>query len=229
MSIYEIVERGTDYNDSTCSNRWLWSWCEKKVCVNIKEKVPKTTWNGPDVVTFTLGQHIRKISSPGMTICVLCKNKPISYDDRGVSNITDHLKVKRHVENYVIERMNQSLPNTSHEVRHPYGVNPEIVNNVCAEPAVHAPKVCLTDRILNQEALLISYCAERNLPFSCAGEILDISKELCRDRNALQRTQLHRTTASYKLQYGASTTIGSHLNSILKDTFFSLNTIWIVF
>ena len=127
------------------------------------------------------------------------------------------------MENHVIERMNQSLPNTSHEVRHPYGVNPEIVNNVCVEPAVHAPKVCLTDRILNQEALVISYCAERNLPFSCAGEILDISKELCRDRNALQRTQLHRTTASYKLQYGVSTTIESHLNSILKDTFFSLN------
>ena len=80
MCIYEIVERGTEYNDSTCSNRWLWSWCEKKVCVNIKEKVPKTTWNGPDVVTFTLGQHIRKISSPGMAIRVLCKNKPISYD-----------------------------------------------------------------------------------------------------------------------------------------------------
>ena len=67
---------------------------QKKVCVNIKGKVPKATRNGPDVATFALGQYISKISSPGMAICVLCKNKPISYEGRGVRHVTDHLKVK---------------------------------------------------------------------------------------------------------------------------------------
>ena len=37
------------------SGRGVKKWCEKKVCVNIKEKVPKTTWNGPEaLLTFTL-------------------------------------------------------------------------------------------------------------------------------------------------------------------------------
>ena len=48
---------------------------------------------------------------------------------------------------------------TLQEMRHPYGMNPEIVN-VSVEAPVHVPKVCVTDRTLNQEALVISYCAE---------------------------------------------------------------------
>ena len=69
----------------------------------------------------------------------------------------------------------------------------------------------------------MSNCAEKNLSFVHAGEITDIAKELSKDCKALNRTQLSRTTALYKIKSGSGRCIEEKLISNLQETHFSLN------
>ena len=81
----------------------------------------------------------------------------------------------------------------------------------------------VADRVLNQEALVLSYCAEKNLSFARAGEIIDTAKELSKDCKASNWTQLTRTTASYKIKFGLGRCIEEKLISNLQETYFCLN------
>ena len=163
-----------------------------------------------------------KVSTPGTAICTLCKNKTILYGNRGLIALTDHIVTAGHLKNYVLEKSNHSLPNVPAKSHHPYGINPEF-RSYTKETPLPTPNVPVTDRALNQEALVLSYCAEKNLSFARAGEIIDIAKELSKDTKALNRTQLSRTTASYKMKYGLGKCIEDKTVSNLKETYFSLN------
>ena len=79
------------------------------------------------------------------------------------------------------------------------------------------------DRALNQEALVLSHFAEKNLSFARTGEIIDIAKELSKDCKALNWTQLSRATASYKIKFGLSRCTEEKLISHLQKIYFSLN------
>ena len=81
----------------------------------------------------------------------------------------------------------------------------------------------VADRALNEDTLVLSYCAERNLSFACTGEIIDITKELSKDCKALIQTQSFRTTASYKITFGLGRYIEQKQISNLQETYFSLN------
>lgn len=52
------------------------------------------------------------------------------------------------------------------------------------ETPLTVPRVLIRERALNQEALILSYIPERNLPLSCAGEIVGIATELSKDHKA---------------------------------------------
>ena len=82
----------------------------------------------------------------------------------------------------------------------------------------------VADRALNQDILVLSYCAEKNLSFACTGEIIDITKELSKDWKALIQTQSSRTTALYKIKFGLGSYIEEKQISDLQVTYFSLNT-----
>ena len=127
-----------------------------------------------------------------------------------------------HLKNYVIEKSNYSLPNAPSKSHHPYGIIPEF-RNFTKEAPLPIPNISVADRALNQEALVLSYCAEKNLSFARAGEIIDIAKELSKDCKALNRTQLSRTTALYKIKFGLGRYIEGKLISNLQETRFSLN------
>ena len=144
------------------------------------------------------------------------------YGNRGLVALTDHIVTTSHLKNYVIEKSNYSLPNAPSKSHHPYGVNPEICN-FAKEAPLPIPNIPVADRALNQEALVLSYCAEKNLPFAHAGEIIDIAKELSKDCKALNRTQLSRTTVSYKIKFGLGRCIEEKLISNLQETYFCLN------
>ena len=62
------------------------------------------------------------------------------------------------------------------------------------------PLVPLADQIVNSEAMLLSFLAEKSLPFSVTPDLLNFVKELSRDKQALNGISMHRTSsASYKL------------------------------
>ena len=144
------------------------------------------------------------------------------YGNRGLVALTDHIVTTSHLKNYVIEKSNYSLPNAPSKSHHPYGIIPEF-RNFTKEAPLPIPNISVADRALNQEALVLSYCAEKNLSFARAGEMIDIPKELSKDRKALNLTQLSRTTASYKIKFELGRCIEEKLISYLHEIYFSLN------
>ena len=80
----------------------------------------------------------------------------------------------------MLEKSNYSLPNVPSKSHHPYGINPEF-RNFTKEAPLPIPNISEADRAVNQEALVLSYCAEKNLSFARAGEIIDTAKELSKD------------------------------------------------
>lgn len=132
-------------------------------------------------------------------IYLLCNNKFINYGSQGLVALMEHIGTKTHIGSCVIEKTNYSLPNASLEVvHHPYGIHPDYRNFVIETP-VPVPRVSIHGRALNQEALILFYVTERNLPFSSAGKVVDITKELSKDHKALHHISLSKTTAAYKL------------------------------
>lgn len=97
-------------------------------------------------------------------------------------------------------------------------------NSVTAsESTLPKQSVPLADRIANSEAMLLGFLAEKSLPFSLAPDLLDLVKELSKDRKALNGIKMHRTAASYKLRLGVAKTFEENLLEDLKKEKFSLN------
>ena len=84
-------------------------------------------------------------------------------------------------------------------------------------------RVPLDDRVKHQEAMLLGFLAQNNMPLSMSSQLIEFSKELSRDKEALNKLCMNRTTASYKLKYGLSKTMEDALLEKLRSSPFSLN------
>ena len=115
---------------------------------------------------------------PGVAICPLCSNEKISYGNRGLPAITDHVKTQKHYSR-VIERIeNYKIPCASEPIDDEmYGAPPAFfhgdTNYKSRAPVL--PSVHLIDRISNMEAMLVAFLAEKSLPFSMAGMFIRLS------------------------------------------------------
>lgn len=49
--------------------------------------------------------------------------------------------------------------------------------------------------------------AEHSLPFTMAPVLIDVAKELAKDKHVLSELSMDRTTASYKMQHGLKKTV----------------------
>ena len=76
--------------------------------------------------------------------------------------------------------------------------------------------VSISDRISGQEAMVLAYINESEIPFSRVAGIIALAKELSTDTAALQRLSMDRTTASYKTVYGLGLTLRERLTEKLK-------------
>ena len=47
--------------DIGIKNKWNWSWLEKKN-VDVKKVVPSMTWKGDPIISFCVGESIRKVN-----------------------------------------------------------------------------------------------------------------------------------------------------------------------
>ena len=105
-----------------------------------------------------------------------------------------------------------------------YGLHPMFRQAAVAPPRLPEPLTPVSDRISNNEAMLVSFLAEKSLPFSLGPDILELAKTLAQDKKVLAQMSMHRTFASYKLQYGGvAKTFKEKLFGDLQDNFFSLN------
>ena len=119
-----------------------------------------------------------QIDVPGVAICPLCLNEKISYGNRGLPALTDHVKTRKHYSR-VIERIeNYKIPCASEPIDDEmYGAPPAFfhgdTNYKSRTPVL--PLVHLIDRISNMEAMLIAFLAEKSLLFSMAGMFICLS------------------------------------------------------
>ncbi|GBO10483.1 hypothetical protein AVEN_44165-1 [Araneus ventricosus] len=71
--------------------------------------------------------------------------------------------------------------------------------------------------------MLLEFLAEKSLPFAVAPDLLELVKEMSKDRQALNRIIMHRNAASYKTRFRISKTVKEALFEDLQKEFFSLN------
>ena len=87
----------------------------------------------------------------------------------------------------------------------------------------HTPSVAGCDRVAQQQAMVLAFMCENNMSFSSIPNLIELVKELARDRTALSKLKMDRTSASIKLKHGLAKTMTEDLVSELKSSFFSLN------
>ena len=119
-----------------------------------------------------------QIDVPGVAICPLCLNEKLSYGNRGLPALTDHVKTRKHYSR-VIERIeNYKIPCASEPIDDEmYGAPPAFFHGdkkyKSRTPVL--PSVHLIDQISNMEAMLVAFLAEKSLPFSMAGIFIRLS------------------------------------------------------
>ncbi|KAL5016272.1 hypothetical protein ScPMuIL_005861 [Solemya velum] len=79
------------------------------------------------------------------------------------------------------------------------------------------------DRIARQRTMTTAFLSEHCLPFSLAGDILDLAKRLAEDKTALDKTTLSPTSATYITTHGVAKSFKEEVKTKAKDKFVSLN------
>nr|XP_026695260.1 uncharacterized protein LOC113475366 [Ciona intestinalis] len=85
------------------------------------------------------------------------------------------------------------------------------------------PLVPLADRVNNAQAMVLAVISENNLPLSIAPVLINLAKELSKDKKVLDNLTMDRTTASYKLTHGLSKTLLDRTLAEIRKCKFSLN------
>lgn len=104
-----------------------------------------------------------------------------------------------------------------------YGIHPMFRKPETPRPSIPEPSVSLSDPVSTAEATILAFTAERSLSYSDVPDIIALSKTLAKDRQALDRLSMDRTTASYKMTHGLGKTFQDELIDDLQNSYFSLN------
>ena len=201
----EILHRDDQNNvvdqvDEGIPNKWKWEWLQKIVSIDVKNSYPSLQWKSQEPLSVCLKDSIRKINVPGQAICLVCNKKSVKYGTNGVSALIKHVTCKSHVEKEVLKVNNFKFPGSGSAqdiVTESYGA-PPVFHGVPVVPIANAPQptVHILDRVANQEAMVTAFVAEKSLSFPMAQSIIDLSKELAKDPQALKRLNMFKTTAS---------------------------------
>jgi hypothetical protein len=104
-----------------------------------------------------------------------------------------------------------------------YGLHEMFANVAVRKEQQPKPVVPVPDREKNAEATILGFIAEHSLPYTIAPALVELVKELSKDRNALNGLSMHDTTALYKMRYGLAKTMHEELVETLRTTKFSMN------
>ena len=146
------------------------------------------------------GLWCRKLKEPGFCFCVLCSRK-LNYGSNGKKVLLKHSK----------DALHQKCVHAKHQAETLPGVAP-----------VQA-RTSLSDRIAHQKAVMTAFLCENILPFSLAPKLVELSKHLAKDKLALSRLKMSRTTDTYINTYGTAKCMRTELVQKLKSIYFSLN------
>ena len=119
-----------------------------------------------------------QIDVAGVAICPLCLNEKLSYGNRGLPALADHVKTRKHYSRLIERIENCKISCASEPIDDEmYGAPPAFFHGdkkyKSRTPVL--PSVHLIDRISNMEAMLVAFLAEKSLPFSMAGIFIRLS------------------------------------------------------
>ena len=171
--------------------------------------------------------HIRKLTKSGLARCISC-NCDIAYSERGVHTLLNHLQTYKHFVAVNSLKKNQSLPGALLPRSLTYGLPPAYADIDTSSPSTNVvtpqpTSVHILDRLVQTEAMLVSFIAEHSLSFSITESLIELVKEIAKDEAVRKCLHMHRTTASYKLSFCLALSWKQELVAHLKVTPFSLN------
>ena len=216
--------------DKSCRDKWKFEWMLEE-----------------DKNGDLFSSYIRKVDKPGMAWCLTCE-KLIVYGQCGFKALMRHSGRICHTKKkntlnatsslgacFMSSKELNSCAKEDKKVKLPYGMPNPIINSVektlgvvgvglesTNNSEVRVP-VSFKDRKTHQEAMVLAYLAEQDLPLSKSSGIVELAQELARDPKALNELRLERSTATYKLKYGLSVTIKKRLLNAMRESPFSLN------
>ena len=171
MSYKQVHRDDSDISkiDLGIKNKFNWNWLVEK-----------------DKNGMFLSEWVRKLDGPGVALCNIC-NSILKYGSAGKSAFLRHVEnSKDHNARVSATKNNTTLP-LSYQIPGdgptdvctlPYGAAPNIHSdaqcNSRTEPVL--PKIpSFKDRCAHNEAFVISFLAENNLPFTMAPKLLDFA------------------------------------------------------
>jgi len=81
----------------------------------------------------------------------------------------------------------------------------------------------MLDRVAKQRAITASFLSEHCLPFTLGPELLEFAKRLSQDKQALDKTTISKTSATYINTHGVAKSLKEQLKDKLKGQVLSLN------
>lgn len=198
--------------DKGVKNQFKWNWLENK-----------------DANEMFLSDWVRKVDLAGKALCLIC-NKLMNYGNQGKAGLDNHANSAAHKKAVNSLKNNTTIPTTYHTEEPtctmPYGAAPNIHSDaVCNQRTeVVLPKIpSFLDRLAHNEAFLLSFLCEHNLPFSMAPRLIECARFLAKDSKVLAKMKMDRTTASYKLTDGLEPVIRKKMLEAMRTSFFSFN------
>ena len=201
---------------------------EKTVTVDVIKSHPKIIWTSNDLLVISLKDCIRKIKQPAKAICTVCCKSDsdlITCSKGGLDTMKQHIMGKGHASKVITEMQCYKLPGTAsakfnddYGAPHAYYGAPAANKNPPPQAMLH-----VSDLVMNQEAMVAAFLAEKSLGFSMKKPIIDMAQELSKDPQALTKLYLFRTMPSDKMVYGTGLTFNNNLVKTLQTTLFALS------
>ena len=184
--------------DKQCKNKWSWKWTDEE----ISRDVPRLGRS----VTYKFKDCIDKVDEQGVAFCSWCKDK-ICYGSEGKKAFTKHFNRAKHVKEFLIRATNYQLSascsststSTSSQACENFPIFKNIIakdrKSVSSAPEGSGPSVlpqadeaalahvCMSDRIVQTEAMILGFVAEHSLPISLADPLTELIKEVSRGEN----------------------------------------------
>ncbi|GBN03593.1 hypothetical protein AVEN_201853-1 [Araneus ventricosus] len=138
------------------------------------------------------------------------------------------MKSSKHMSNVKAKKDNLALPGASQTAAQEkssstYGLHPMLSSaEISTETRIPRSLILSIDRVVNSDAMFLSFLAEKSLTFSLALD-LQFIRRMSHDKKALNCITMHHTSASYKLRFGVSKIIKENVVEDFKKGKFSLN------
>ena len=83
--------------------------------------------------------------------------------------------------------------------------------------------VSFEDRLAHNDAFVVSFLAEHNLPFTMVPNFIEFAQCLAKDSKVIDKVKMSHHSAACKLREGLAPAIAEDLAQVLQSTYFNVD------